>query len=350
MEFSFAQPTILGRTVSQIRSAKAKAKPGGKKKCKKGKSCGSACIAGSKVCMVGLPEFMVTDLEQFRDRLMKKKRARVKTPAAPPAKATPKPPKVQFSHRLETSQDFQEEMKRTEGFYSPQITVAHGDLALLLSHNSRNAKEYAELKDEITKDPKRKQLFETRIQKIKDRIGEKGIADGFYAIRSFTSSGYSQIRGAEKKGLDKIPPKSGEKEDKNDPAWGARKLQQFLNQPELHRAEVTKFRGMTVDDQMLKDFIETAKIGGGYLNNTTSSWSTQLITATNFSENGIGIWGRNRVIFRTINRRGVGVDFNSSIPDEKEMLTPKGAKYIHAGYREITYGGKTYHVFDMVEL
>jgi hypothetical protein len=50
------QDIVAGRTASQIESAKRRAvKGGGRKRCKKGKSCGATCINGSKVCLVDLP-------------------------------------------------------------------------------------------------------------------------------------------------------------------------------------------------------------------------------------------------------------------------------------------------------
>lgn len=50
------QDIVAGRTASQIESAKRRAvKGGGRKRCKKGKSCGSTCINGVKVCLVDLP-------------------------------------------------------------------------------------------------------------------------------------------------------------------------------------------------------------------------------------------------------------------------------------------------------
>lgn len=48
--------TGTGPSASQIRSAKAKATGGGRKRCRKGKNCSAACIAGNKDCLVELPE------------------------------------------------------------------------------------------------------------------------------------------------------------------------------------------------------------------------------------------------------------------------------------------------------
>lgn len=50
------QDIVAGRTARQIESAKRRAvKGGGRKRCRKGKSCGATCINGSKVCLVDLP-------------------------------------------------------------------------------------------------------------------------------------------------------------------------------------------------------------------------------------------------------------------------------------------------------
>ena len=48
--------TGTGPSASQIRSAKVKAVGGGRKRCRKGKNCSAACIAGNKYCLVDLPE------------------------------------------------------------------------------------------------------------------------------------------------------------------------------------------------------------------------------------------------------------------------------------------------------
>lgn len=51
-----SQDIVAGRTGSQIDAAKRRAvKGGGRKRCKKGKSCGATCIFAAKVCMVDLP-------------------------------------------------------------------------------------------------------------------------------------------------------------------------------------------------------------------------------------------------------------------------------------------------------
>jgi hypothetical protein len=82
-----SQDIVAGRTGSQIDAAKRKAvKGGGRKRCKKGKSCGASCITSGKVCMVDLPW---ASLSNDLTKVSKEIRDRDKKPQ--PAVATPQP-------------------------------------------------------------------------------------------------------------------------------------------------------------------------------------------------------------------------------------------------------------------
>ena len=65
--------TGTGPSASQIRSAKAKAVGGGRKRCRKGKNCSAACIAGNKDCLVDLPEPVAAAMPKVVGLVQKKK-------------------------------------------------------------------------------------------------------------------------------------------------------------------------------------------------------------------------------------------------------------------------------------
>jgi hypothetical protein len=60
---------------SRIRRAKRMGgKSFGKKRCRKGKSCGSTCISGGKVCLIDLPDYATRSLSMAAKRLLKLKK------------------------------------------------------------------------------------------------------------------------------------------------------------------------------------------------------------------------------------------------------------------------------------
>lgn len=65
--------TGTGPSASEIRSAKAKAVGGGRKRCRKGKNCSAACIAGNKDCLVDLPEPVAAAMPKVVGVVRKKK-------------------------------------------------------------------------------------------------------------------------------------------------------------------------------------------------------------------------------------------------------------------------------------
>lgn len=60
---------------SRIRGAKRRSVGGsGKKRCRRGKSCGSTCISGGKVCLIDLPDYAVRAMSKAALKLGKLKR------------------------------------------------------------------------------------------------------------------------------------------------------------------------------------------------------------------------------------------------------------------------------------
>jgi hypothetical protein len=69
--FDFAVTGSVPRSDSQIRRAKSVAVGGGRKRCRKGKSCSATCIYAGKICLVDLPEGVSGALSKVRGRIQK---------------------------------------------------------------------------------------------------------------------------------------------------------------------------------------------------------------------------------------------------------------------------------------
>jgi hypothetical protein len=65
-------PRQGGPTASEIRSAKANAEGGGRKRCTKGKNCSATCIAQGDDCLVDFPEPVQNEIRKMVGYLMKK--------------------------------------------------------------------------------------------------------------------------------------------------------------------------------------------------------------------------------------------------------------------------------------
>lgn len=113
---------IKGRSVEQIKGAKkaqlgrlGKMSPNvGRKKCRKGKSCGASCIQSGKVCLVDIPNAIA----QYMPKVVKEIQGRVKEPGyairpvAPAGGANEA--KVAYPGKVRTAKDI-------EDFHNPRI-------------------------------------------------------------------------------------------------------------------------------------------------------------------------------------------------------------------------------------
>ena len=173
--------------------------------------------------------------------------------------------------------------------------------------------------------------------------GDKVFDAAIQGIRNFTGSSYEGIRGAQHTAM-KGEPLSSYQQEK---LALAKRMEKLLSL--MPKEKVIKYRGIRVSNEALSDMIESAKLKGNFVDGGLASWSTALRIARNFADSTT--WDKNnRVVFRAVNKRGVGVEGITSIAGEMEVLTPGTAKYKHTGnYRTINYLGNTYHVFDVVE-
>lgn len=76
-------------SASKIRSAKAKAVGGGRKRCRKGKNCSATCIAGNKDCLVDLPEPAADATRKVAAMLSSKNSSNISAQTQPAAPVTP---------------------------------------------------------------------------------------------------------------------------------------------------------------------------------------------------------------------------------------------------------------------
>lgn len=75
---------VAGRSSYQIESAKKKAvKGGGRKRCRKGKSCGSTCISSYKVCMVDLPWVFSKEFSMTIEKIQSYRKTERLSPVSP---------------------------------------------------------------------------------------------------------------------------------------------------------------------------------------------------------------------------------------------------------------------------
>lgn len=112
---------IKGRSVEQIKGAKkaqlgrlGKMSPNvGRKKCRKGKSCGASCIHAGKVCLVDIPnaiaQYMPQVVKEIQNRAKAKEPGYVIRPVAAAGET-----KVAYPGKIRTAQDI-------EAYHNPRI-------------------------------------------------------------------------------------------------------------------------------------------------------------------------------------------------------------------------------------
>ena len=198
------------------------------------------------------------------------------------------------------------------------------------------------------------QLTAFRNSIIKRIGGQRVFNAAMKGIEEFTeeqeSNGYKDIRNIQRAIKEGKPVPSGKQQ-----------LAKYIDGMEkliakLPKEPVIKYRGVRVSDQNLAEILQAAKLKNTYQDGALASWSTSLGSARSFA-NMIDDGAPNRVIFRTVNRRGIPVDGVSSTVGENEMLTSGTAKYRHTGRVnkiEIDQYGtgnvKPYYVIDVVEM
>lgn len=239
-------------------------------------------------------------------------------------------------HGVSTSQGFSNALLSTQGLYNPLVRKAHESLAKLIGKTNRpNESKF----DGIYSSLEEKMGFVKRLFGLRSELGDKGVENSIRALFKYTDDGYTDMRASQ----------MGRSKSKTMLKL-ANDLEALLNSKSVDKPEIIKFRGVTLTDEKLKSLIDASKTLGGYFENATSSWSTALKEAVSFSDKGVGKWGNNRVIFETVNKKGVPIEFVTREEGEYEVVTPSKARYLHRGYTTHEHEGNTYHVFMLEEI
>lgn len=343
MPYDPSKDVVAGRTAAQIEASKRRAVTGKtKKRCKKGKSCGATCIQYGKVCMVDLPWVSAQGLSKVAKVIQKKQKSEPKIQAKNKPSLQPKETFIPLS-ALDSKADYDKLMK---------ITFSVSDNPKL-SEDSKTVARISGTKN--TSYPAGTLLYpddtvKQKFQDMRDKVGKQVVSDGIAALALFTMSYHwsKQIRDADKGIFDPSASKETRKTLEN----SANNLNNFLTKVPFPKTEVEKFRGFRASPDRLAQFIESAKNGESFTLDSVNSWSSALRVGRKFANRKIteAPDRTERVIFRTINKRGVPIEYVTQITNEDEILTPRGTKYKYTGYRAITESnGNVYHIFDMVE-
>lgn len=326
MAYNPSKDVVAGRTAAQIEKAKRQAvKSSKKKRCKKGKSCGATCINAGKVCMVDLPWVVSAGLKKVSNTVNNSK---PKANAKVSSGLTP----------MQSGKDFEDKLKATEGFYNSSIREMHMEMQKIFGKSNGEYSPIYTSSDEHDK-------YAAIRWEVQRQLGDNPLADTYTALEKFTGSLHKEIRDAQR-GI--ILPKNQHMKW-NLKIWG-KDLESLLAVTVLPRPEVEKFRGIRVNDEHLKNLIQSAQDGKTLPASAATSWSTSMRIAKNFASTDKEDPSlTQRVIFRTINKTGVPVESVSTIEQEYEMLTTKKSKYNYVNYSPVTYMGQTYHIFDVVE-
>lgn len=332
MAYNPKRDVVAGKTAYQIEAAKRRAVKGkGKKRCKKGKSCGATCINNYRVCMVDLPWVSAQALTKVSATIQSNKQVK-------PAK----PVKVE-SHvmlgldPLTDSAQFQKKLVDTKEFYNQGIREMNEEVQKIVGKSNG---EY----DVVFKDEAERLKYDGLRSRLAKELGNTSINEAFTALDNFTGDNHKKIRD-----FQRDPSQFSGNLKWSLKIWST-DIEKLINAPVLPKPAVEKFRGFRATPEHLADMIRTAKRRETLASKATASWSTSLDTAQGFAD-----WKRSpesteRVILRTVNKAGVPVEHLTTNAGEYELLTSKNAQYTYLGYNTITLpSGNIYHVFDILE-
>lgn len=228
---------------------------------------------------------------------------------------------------LGSKDEFMRALKDTEYYNDSRAQKYHEKAGLIMDKdNSENDTKSTAMRGQII-----------------DKMGSAKFNEAVKAVRNFTDDQYVAIRQAQHAAM-KGGPIPGHLDHVLE---RAQNVEKFISL--MPKEEIVKFRGIKTDKNTLNDMIESAKAKGDFKDGALASWSTSLSVARGFADTADADKSQ-RVIFRTVNKHGVGIDSVTSWTGEMEVLTPGTAKYAHTGnYRTIEVGPDTYHIFDVVE-
>lgn len=320
---------MRGPSSKDVERAKGKAVGGARKRCSKGKSCSATCIFRGKVCLVDLPAgpslqmpFVASMVGVVRDE----------QPAAPAKSASKPRKKAEFVlpsgepaklHTLVSAEDFQRVRAET-GKFSKEFHERMGRVLRVKDKSEDAVAERAEMLKRLG-------------------LSEAAFAKAIRTVSNYTDLDYKSVKKALYALRDKKPLTD---EMRREIAKG-RVIERII--AAASKEAVPKFRGFRADQQTLDELIASAKLKGKFKEGVLSSWSTSLRVGQEFADNekeGKPL----RVIFQTINKRGMAVESITQAEREMELMTSGTARYTHTGnYRVVPYKGEVYHIFDVVE-
>jgi hypothetical protein len=336
---------IAGKTESQISAAKrAQAKrlgqpgaAGKSKRCKKGKSCGATCINSGKVCLVDIPWATGKQIGKLANTIQASKKDKEKEKV----ERVKKPSSVKTAlSSLETDEDFWDLANKTEKMKDiPEMVKGSSEVAKIMGVQGDGFPSGQTLYSS----PEEKSKY----QALRTKVGRGVISDGANALDQYTGS----FKSARLARLAERDPNNSELTSFD--RLRAKHLGALLNLKEMPRPEVEKYRGFRATPERLQEMIDGARGRESFKHDTTYSWTSSLSMGNDFARREVTQLPERdqRVIFRAINKRGVPIEFVSSVDGESELLTPKNTRYRYlGGYREINIQGMPYHVFDVEEL
>ena len=307
-------------TSGEVRRAKARAVGGKRPRCQKGTACSAACIDPNKSCLVTFPEVLSPEINKLRVA------ATTSIPKVDPKSSRPLP-------KMNENQ-FEEELYSTVK-QTKELNDDSKKVSKLLGVSSRWR---GRLSDHFDSDREVEEF------KVLRKTFNGNLSDSIVALNTYTSDAKFSwaIRQAQR---------NEENKGKQAEKW-AKDLQKLLDWGELPRSDVVKYRGFRVSPETLEELIKTSNLKENYSPKTINSWSFSLEIAREFSKVEIeeSPEKTEKIIFRTVNTKGVPIEYVSQIPNEYEILTPAKVSYKHTDYNLIEdENGDTLHIFDVEE-
>lgn len=301
------------------------------RRCEKGKPCGDTCIERRKICQV--------ELGQELTKPVIKTVAKVENRPSKPVEANDK-----GLSKIDNYMDV---------YYKVRETNASSKKPEMLEGNSRVAKvlgiSNSSFPGEELYSPGEKEKYDI----LRRKIGEQKLNDTAVAIQAFTL--YPEVHmGVRTVERGEEPGRLLNPTDKKRFTSYSNLINDFLTNKETPKPEIEKFRGFRASPEHLAEMVEAAKAKESFNNKSVSSWSSSLGIGRKFSDTEIFDKPdrTERVILRSINKRGVPIEFVTRARGEDELLTPKDTNYRYLGYRALHKTGTNivYHIFDVEEL
>lgn len=363
----------FGNLQSRVIRAKGRAVGGRRKRCKKGKSCSAACIERNDLCLIDLPSGssstvpkvirlirQVKPTKELRKEYDSKVKGLLKEIEGALKKGKVEGPlgKLKSLHSKVGATLGKEFPKDKVDFILSGKFLLPGGPAPKLP-KLQTEEDFKKVRKETAQFSLPFHDRFTGILKIKDKspgataerqsvLGRLGISEASFTkivkmIRGYTDWDYKEVKAAQYAKRDKKPLTESMKAS----LARAKAIESLI--AAMPKEAVVKFRGFRYSEDRLQALIQSAKLKGEFKDGALTSWSTSLRVAKEFADKEKE--GRPvRVLFQTVNKRGIPIEGITNAEKEMEMLTSGSARYVHTGnYRVVRVGDQDYHIFDIVE-